>query len=150
MAQDGRYMIFLERPYLFILAAALGVAVNFLTLMVIQATSSVTVKILNTVRCIALVAVGAVIYGEQHSSRQLFGYAVSLVGFVGYNFFERRPTRAAELEVWVHDRLARTSRTLATKSFLDASGGTGNSRSPSKKAGLDVNSDVGAVTQSSG
>merc|ERR1740121_1858843 len=130
MAQDGRYMIFLERPYLFILAAALGVAVNFLTLMVIQATSSVTVKILNTVRCIALVAVGAVIYGEHHSSRQLFGYAV---GFVGYNFFERRPTRAAELEVWVHDRLARTSRTLATKSFLDASGGTGNSRSSSKK-----------------
>jgi len=131
MVEAGRHLIFVERPLLMLTAAFLGVGVNFLTLMVIQATSSVTVKILNTVRCIALVAVGAAFYGEHHSSRQLAGYVVSLAGFVGYNFFQMRPDRAAELELWVDDRFQRlpltgTHRRKAAKSFLDAGGGVGD------------------------
>jgi len=126
MVESGRHALFVERPLLLLTAAALGVAVNFLTLMVIQATSSVTVKILNTVRCIALVAVGVAFYGESHSTRQMVGYAVSLIGFVGYNYFQMRPDRAAELEVWVEGRSQRWLGTCNRKTatfLLDSRGG---------------------------
>lgn len=100
MVQAERYLIFVEHPLMLLTAALLGVGVNFLTLIVVRATSAVTVKILNTLRCIALVAIGVVFYGESHSSRQIFGYSISLVGFVGYNFFQLRADVATAVEAW--------------------------------------------------
>lgn len=96
--------IFYEHPFIMVAASLLGVCVNLFTLMVVRATSSVTVKILNTLRCIVLVFVGGAFYGESHSAQQLGGYGVSLVGFVGYNFFQMRRDKSDALEAWVSER----------------------------------------------
>merc|ERR1712039_813873 len=78
MVEAGHHIMALEFPVELVGAAVLGVMVNFLGFFVVQLTSSVFLKILNTVRCIALVFVGSAFYGEVHSTRQLIGYALSL------------------------------------------------------------------------
>lgn len=129
----GGYLLFVQRPALMLTAALLGVGVNLLTLIVVRATSSVTVKILNTLRCIGLVIVGVIFYDETRSPKQCFGYAVSLVGFIGYNFFQLRADAAAAVEVRA-DALAR--RLAAALGLAALAGGrAGGGRSPAAAAG---------------
>lgn len=94
----GHHALFVEFPLVWLAAVGLGITVNFLALAVVRSTSSVTVKILNTVRCIGLVFVGMLLYGEKYTTRQLAGYAVSLVGFAGYNYFQRNYDKARACE----------------------------------------------------
>lgn len=100
MVASGRHMVFLEQPWEILGTAVLGVLVNFLSFFVVQLTSPATLKILNTVRGIGLVAFGVVFYGEECSVVQLVGYAVCLIGFIGYNYFQLRKTSAAAVEDW--------------------------------------------------
>lgn len=58
------------------------------------APSRFPTKVLNTFRCICLVVVGVVFYGEVLSNLELFGYSVALVGFVGYNYAQLAPAKA--------------------------------------------------------
>jgi len=109
MLESGRHLIFFEHPFLMLSAALLGICVNLLTFCVIRATSSVILKILNVVRCIGIVAFGSVVYGESHSSQQLIGYGISLLGFLGFNFFQVRHEEAAAVEAWVDKGLHRLS-----------------------------------------
>jgi len=125
MFQTGEYKIFFEHPHLMLLASVLGVGVNLLTLVVVRATSSVTVKILNTFRCIGLVIIGSIFYGEVHTDRQLFGYGVSLVGFVGYNYFQLNKSHAKAVEAWCTQLCSSSESTDASASSIINIGSSG-------------------------
>ena len=71
---------------MFLAAASLGLFVNFLSYFVIQATSSLTLKILGGVRNILTIAVGVVRYSEIVSVLELVGYAITFAGFILYSF----------------------------------------------------------------
>jgi len=71
---------------LFLLTSVLSVAVNFVGVMVVQETSALTCKVLNSVRNVGLVIVGAVFYREQSTLEQIVGYAIALACFAGYNY----------------------------------------------------------------
>jgi len=85
MIDDNAFQIFYDNFWLFLLASLMGVGVNFITYFVIQFTSSLTMKILGTVRNILLIVIGVVIYQEVISVNQAIGYFIALIGFVGYN-----------------------------------------------------------------
>jgi len=87
MFAAGDHLAMLKHPLEFIMATLLGVGVNFCTTLVLSLSSAVTLKVLNTVRCVAVVIIGTYFYGEVRSLTQIAGYSVSLSGFVGYNFF---------------------------------------------------------------
>lgn len=98
LLQQEAYRIILENPWTFCLAGMLGFGVNFLSFLVIQATSALTLKILNIFRTIALVFVGCLFYGEAVSLQEIGGYIVALLGFVGYNFSQMAPEASDRLE----------------------------------------------------
>jgi hypothetical protein len=98
MIKQGHYALILQRPSWFMLAALLGVAVNFVGYMVVQATSSLTCKILNIARCTGLVFVGVIVYGETIMPLESLGYGVAIIGVLGYNFAQMLPESAARLE----------------------------------------------------
>lgn len=85
MIEKDAFAILATYPSYFIAAAMMGVGLNFLSFFVIQYTSSLTLKILGTVRNIAMVVVGVSLYKEVITIQQAAGYAVALVGFSGYN-----------------------------------------------------------------
>lgn len=74
------------RPYLYFSAAALGFAVNTLAYFVIQLSSSLTLKVLGTVKNAGVMWIGVLALHETVTPIQGFGYAVSLVGFFWYNY----------------------------------------------------------------
>jgi drug/metabolite transporter (DMT)-like permease len=103
--EQNAITIVFENLNWFIFAAALGVGVNFITYFVIQFTSSLTMKILGTVRNICLVFVGVIFYGENITTNQFLGYSIALVGFAGYNaakmnYFDNSPY-VRQLDTWV-------------------------------------------------
>jgi len=98
MYKAGGHLIPLAHPWPFLFAAALGVGINFSSFAVMQLTSALTLKILNTVRSVGLVVVGVVFYGEVHPWLQLAGYFVAVVGFAGYNYFQLFPDAAKSVE----------------------------------------------------
>jgi drug/metabolite transporter (DMT)-like permease len=101
MIMRGQYVVLYQHPVRFLAAAALGVAVNFVGFMVVQATSSLTTKILNTARGMGLVFIGVLVYGEVITPVEMFGYIVSLIGVLGYNFVQVAPEQGAKLEASV-------------------------------------------------
>merc|ERR1719210_541089 len=98
MVEKQHHLIPLQNPVAFCSAAALGISINFVSLLVMQLTSALTMKILNTARSVGLVIVGVMCYGEVRPWFQLCGYAVALVGFVGYNLFQLYPDAASKVE----------------------------------------------------
>jgi len=98
MINAGDHLILRERPLWFFGAAVLGLLVNFTGFFVVQATSSLTVKILNQARCIGLIIVGLFWYGEVVSSFQAAGYSIAVVGFIAYNWLQVFPDSGEKLE----------------------------------------------------
>jgi drug/metabolite transporter (DMT)-like permease len=74
-----------SHPSLFLVSAAMGVGVNFITYFMIQFTSSLTVKILVAVRNMLMVVLSVLFYGEVVTVNQGIGYFIALLGFAGYN-----------------------------------------------------------------
>jgi len=85
MIETGSYRIIFANPSYFASSCTLGLAVNFVGMAVVQATSSLTTKVLNTVRGIGVVFVGILFYGEVCSPLEFCGYAVAVIGFGLYN-----------------------------------------------------------------
>jgi hypothetical protein len=81
-----RYSTMVDNPGYFVGSCALGLVVNFVGLAVVQATSSLTVKVLNTIRGICVIMVGFLFYGEHCTNMELAGYSVALLGFALYNY----------------------------------------------------------------
>ena len=85
MIAKGAFSIIAANPGTFIVASGLGLGVNFLSYLVIQATSSLTMKVLGTARNVLTILLGVMFYGETVSVNEGLGYSLALVGFAGYN-----------------------------------------------------------------
>jgi drug/metabolite transporter (DMT)-like permease len=101
MIECNAFVIVINNPRYFIAASFMGIGVSFITFFVIQATSSLTMKILGTLRNIAMVVVGVLLYGEQISLSQTGGYTLSLLGFLAYNlakmgYFDKKSIIASD------------------------------------------------------
>lgn len=86
--EKGSLSLILQHPWMFLGAAFLGLGVQFLTFLVIQATGSVTLKVLGTARNAFLVVVSVYFMDELVMPLQFFGYFVSLSFFALYNYFK--------------------------------------------------------------
>lgn len=85
MIENKAFDTISEHPATFLAASTMGLGVNFLTYFVIQATSSLTMKVLGTVRNIFTIIIGVIFYSEAVTIHEGLGYSVALIGFVGYN-----------------------------------------------------------------
>ncbi len=85
MREENALGVVAANPLAFVVASCLGLVVNFLAYFVIQATSSLTIKVLGVARTVLTICVGVLIWAESITLQSLFGYVLSLVGFVAYN-----------------------------------------------------------------
>ncbi|PNW79264.1 hypothetical protein CHLRE_09g408428v5 [Chlamydomonas reinhardtii] len=85
LAAGGHWALLRLHPGSFAAAACCGFLVNMLAITVIKLASSLTLKVLGTVKDAALVTIGIVFLKEHVSSLQLVGYSISMVGFAAYN-----------------------------------------------------------------
>jgi uncharacterized membrane protein len=119
MRKNGAINIILSNPLLFLAASSMGLAVNFLSYLVIQATSSLTMKVLGTLRNILTIFLGVMFYSETIDANEWIGYMIALLGFVAYN--------AAKSGYWDSSPLLPTSRkTLSGDNLTGLGSGSGN------------------------
>mmetsp|Transcript_28892 Transcript_28892/g.73758 ORF Transcript_28892/g.73758 Transcript_28892/m.73758 type:complete len:342 (-) Transcript_28892:471-1496(-) len=90
MVQKQAHLIFANNWALFIAAATLGLAVNFLSSLIIKLSSATTVKLLAAVRGPLVVLSGVLLFDEQVTQLQAGGYSLALAGFVWYNVAKAR------------------------------------------------------------
>ena len=84
MIRSGDVWQVVQNPFTFIAAATLGLAINFLTFMVIQETSSLSLKVLGMARNLGLVFIGVTFYHEIVPTQEAMGFACTLCGLVAY------------------------------------------------------------------
>ncbi len=85
MYEKGAFLILFDNMGYFIAASGMGIGVNFISNMVIQHTSSLTMKILNVARNVGTILIGIMFYAEIVSGKEAFGYFIALIGFAGFN-----------------------------------------------------------------
>ncbi|GAX82101.1 hypothetical protein CEUSTIGMA_g9529.t1 [Chlamydomonas eustigma] len=107
----GAYIMVLQHPRKFLAAALAGFGVNCLAILVIKLASSLTLKVLGTVKDAALVTVGVVFLHEVVSTLQMTGYVISLVGFISYNVIKATASTSIR-----HNENADFARTAVTSS----------------------------------
>lgn len=85
----GKYTFLFDPRYrwYFFLSSTLGLFVNLSSFLVVQTTSSVTLKILGTVRNAGLVVFQVLFAQEIITANQFGAYMVTLVAFGFYNYF---------------------------------------------------------------
>jgi len=98
MVRTGHVGLIVQHSWCFLAAALFGLAVNFVSMLLVQVTSSLFCKILNTARSVGLVYFGVLVYGEECGFLELVGYSVALLGFAGYNYVQIFPKNAENLE----------------------------------------------------
>lgn len=82
MIQKKGFHVMYEQFGVFVIAASLGIVVNYLSYFVIQLTSSLNLKILGMFRNIVLIIVSIFVYHEQVTFNEIIGYGVALAGFI--------------------------------------------------------------------
>lgn len=92
MYMQGDYKIMALYPVHFTVQALMGLAVNWLSLSVMQATSALSLKILISVRSVGLVIIGASFYGEEVTLLEIGGFCIALIGFMGYSWVQADST----------------------------------------------------------
>lgn len=123
MVEKDAFSIVAKYPFHFLAAASMGVGVNFIAFYVIQYTSGLTMKILATVRNIAMVIIGVIIYKESITFNEILGYAVALIGFAGYNmakmgYFESNAPFMIEISKIFSSSNRNTNRDTEKETFL--------------------------------
>ena len=104
MVETGAFITIRDNFIIFAVASVMGIGVNFLSYLVIQYTSSLTMKILGTARNILTIMVGVVFYNETVTLNEAIGYGIALLGFTGYNvaksgYFDTYQRKGAEKKV---------------------------------------------------
>lgn len=87
---EGFFWVPLLNPEPFLLATALGTAVNYLSYLVIQTSGALALKVVTMLRNMGLILYTALVLLEPVSSKQSVGYAIALIGFFGYSHFSHR------------------------------------------------------------
>jgi len=85
MYENNAMKIIVDNFSFFLLASVAGVVVNFMAYSVIQATNSLTMKMLGTLRSIITIGFGVMLFKEVITEREAEGYLFALAGFVMYN-----------------------------------------------------------------
>lgn len=98
MRADGAFRTLADNVGTFALAAVLGFGVNTLAYAVIITSSSLTLKVVGTVKNGLVAYFGVLFYAERVTALQAGGYAVALGGFGWYNKIKVRQQRAAVKE----------------------------------------------------
>ncbi|PNH04174.1 putative sugar phosphate/phosphate translocator [Tetrabaena socialis] len=88
MMASGALVIVYNNTGLFLCATVMGFAVNTLAYTTIKLASSLTLKVLGTVKNTLLVVFGVMFFGEMVTGVQGFGYVISLTGFAWYNYIK--------------------------------------------------------------
>lgn len=88
MLRTRAWLIPLAHPLPFCASAVLGCAVSFCSFLVIQATNSVTLKVLGAARSAGLVVWSALMLGERITPLEGGGYSLSLAAFAAYNYLK--------------------------------------------------------------
>eukprot|EP01059_Diplonema_ambulator_P020917 TRINITY_DN3487_c0_g1_i1.p1 TRINITY_DN3487_c0_g1~~TRINITY_DN3487_c0_g1_i1.p1 ORF type:complete len:329 (+),score=79.70 TRINITY_DN3487_c0_g1_i1:124-1110(+) len=91
MSNMGHVGIIVRYYDRFLAAAVFGLAVNYLTFAVIQATSGTMLKVLGTLRNVIVVIVGATVYNESVPANEWLCYIGMLLGFASYTYFSMQP-----------------------------------------------------------
>ncbi|GLI65022.1 hypothetical protein VaNZ11_008392 [Volvox africanus] len=84
----GDLGIMRANPGLFLTSAVMGFAVNTLAYTTIKLASSLTLKVLGTVKNTLLVICGVFFFAEVVTGVQGFGYIISLTGFAWFNYIK--------------------------------------------------------------
>eukprot|EP00051_Salpingoeca_urceolata_P035410 m.29503 g.29503 ORF g.29503 m.29503 type:complete len:331 (+) comp9170_c0_seq2:76-1068(+) len=85
-ADEPALNVIVSQSGIFAAAAGLGVLVNFVSYLVLQVTSSTTLKALASARSAGLVLFCAVFLGEEVTALQVFGYTGAICFFAWYNY----------------------------------------------------------------
>lgn len=91
---SGALALVAAQPLKFAAAAAMGFGVNSLAYIVIQTASSLTLKVLGTVKSAFVVWLGIVLLGERMTPLQGGGYAISIGAFYWYQKIKMEQIRA--------------------------------------------------------
>ncbi|GLC43571.1 hypothetical protein PLESTM_001491200 [Pleodorina starrii] len=75
-----------RHPVHFFMAAALGLVVNVLGVVIIKLSSATTLKVLAAVRGPIVVMCGVMLFAEAVTMIEFFGYSIALVGFIWYQY----------------------------------------------------------------
>eukprot|EP00775_Hariotina_reticulata_P006948 gene6948-7165_t len=82
------------RPEAFLKAFSMSCLVNLTSYMAIATTSSLTFKVAGCLKNLAVVWYGVVVHNDHVTKGHLFGYAVSIAGFVLYSRLKSQPKAA--------------------------------------------------------
>ena len=96
VAEGGLFIIW-KHPFMFGFSSVAGFFVNLTALLVIHQTSSLTLKILGTLRSALIVVIAAMVLRETVTLTQFLGYGVSLVGFYAYTMARMRAAQQAAM-----------------------------------------------------
>lgn len=93
MLDDNALRVVVSNPLKFLAAAAMGFGVNLLAYIVIQSASSLTLKVIGTVKNAIVVLLGVVLLQESISAMQLIGYGISVAAFYWYQDIKTKQIR---------------------------------------------------------
>lgn len=84
LTEPENWKLAMDNWHLFLLAITLGTSMNFVGIFVIKHSSSMMLKLIGVVRNNCLVLLAVIFLGDTTSAVQVFGYLVSIGGFVWY------------------------------------------------------------------
>lgn len=100
MLEESAFQLMVERPLVYLAAAAMGFGVNALAYIVIQIASSLTLKVLGTAKNAIVVWLGVAFLSDTVTRLQGGGYAMSLIGFMHYNYIKlKKPANSGYSKV---------------------------------------------------
>ena len=81
-------ILILTNWYKFLLAGLLGFGCNVAAFLVTGSISALYLKALGTFRSVCLIVIAVILFEEIVTTQEMFGYGVTLVGFIYYNYIK--------------------------------------------------------------
>jgi hypothetical protein len=150
MMQGRAIDIIKENPVAFLCASTMGLCINFLSYVVIQMTSSLTMKVLGSVRNIFTIVLGVMLWGDIISMQASVGYAITLSGFVAYNLAKSGSWERLQVPWCLQSRLPCCAALQVTLDGWDVNRAGRQSSSSLLPAGAGVGVGAGAGTGKNG